>query len=234
MKVGLSPATRWSDPDYAETWDRQAQELANNLVRAAHLDILLRILARERFDWCIDLGCGSGLVAERMLDAFPNLNVIGIDSSPPMLAIARRRLDRFQGRVRLVSADLSNQAEVARLKVPRCGAAIAIQSLHHLDRRQLAALLRWVYQHLAPGATLAVVDPVLIRSAQLYESFRAVTTGSNKLRHPDTYDGYRLGLSERNDRLLALDKYVALIDSAGFATACLDCRGDRVFLIARR
>jgi SAM-dependent methyltransferase len=52
----------------------------------------------------LDVGCGSGRVGERVLDAGA-AHYVGIDFSAPMLDLARDRLDRFGSKVELVEGD---------------------------------------------------------------------------------------------------------------------------------
>jgi len=52
----------------------------------------------------LDVGCGSGRVAEGLLDAGAS-SYVGCDFSEPMLDLARARLDRFGDRARLVKGD---------------------------------------------------------------------------------------------------------------------------------
>jgi SAM-dependent methyltransferase len=52
----------------------------------------------------LDVACGSGRVAEFVLDAGASAYV-GVDFSEPMLALARERLERFGDKVSLVQGD---------------------------------------------------------------------------------------------------------------------------------
>jgi SAM-dependent methyltransferase len=52
----------------------------------------------------LDVGCGSGRIGEFVLDAGAGAYV-GIDFSEPMLSLARERLGRFAGRVKLIEGD---------------------------------------------------------------------------------------------------------------------------------
>jgi SAM-dependent methyltransferase len=52
----------------------------------------------------LDVGCGSGRVGERVLDAGAG-DYVGVDFSPPMIDLARKRLARFDSKVRLMSGD---------------------------------------------------------------------------------------------------------------------------------
>jgi SAM-dependent methyltransferase len=52
----------------------------------------------------LDVGCGSGRVGERVLDAGAS-HYVGIDFSAPMLELARERLGRFGDKAELVEGD---------------------------------------------------------------------------------------------------------------------------------
>ena len=55
-------------------------------------ELAASVVAQHPAPDVLDLGCGSGRVAEAVLDAGA-ASYVGIDFSPPMLALARRRLD---------------------------------------------------------------------------------------------------------------------------------------------
>ena len=59
-------AKNWQDPAFAEAWD--ARHLVGNPARAEHLSLLLTILEEVASGWILDLGCGSGLIAQMVLD----------------------------------------------------------------------------------------------------------------------------------------------------------------------
>jgi SAM-dependent methyltransferase len=52
----------------------------------------------------LDVGCGSGRIAELALEAGAG-HYVGVDFAEEMLALARSRLDRFGERVQLIGAD---------------------------------------------------------------------------------------------------------------------------------
>jgi SAM-dependent methyltransferase len=52
----------------------------------------------------LDIGCGSGRVAEEVLAAGA-ASYVGVDFSGPMLELARQRLSRFEDKVQLVEGD---------------------------------------------------------------------------------------------------------------------------------
>lgn len=54
----------------------------------------------------LDAGCGSGRLTEELLGRLPSGEVVALDYSPQMLEQARRRLERFGGRVEFAQASL--------------------------------------------------------------------------------------------------------------------------------
>jgi trans-aconitate 2-methyltransferase len=63
----------------------------------------------------LDAGCGSGRVTEALLERHPDVSVVALDHSTAMVDEARRRLARFDGRVRPVVADLGRPLPVAEI-----------------------------------------------------------------------------------------------------------------------
>jgi SAM-dependent methyltransferase len=57
----------------------------------------------------LDVGCGSGRIAELVLDAGAG-HYLGIDFAQEMLALARARLERFGDRVQLIEGDFIDTA----------------------------------------------------------------------------------------------------------------------------
>lgn len=88
---------RWYDVLSGEKWVYRAGREAG-----------IRLLRPRRGDTVIDLGCGTGLNFSGLLAAVGSEGrVIGIDRSPDMLAVARRRVEAmgWHDCVRLVQAD---------------------------------------------------------------------------------------------------------------------------------
>ena len=105
----------------------------------------------------LEPGCGSG----RYLEAFARhgLEVVGIDSSPVMVELARGRLAK---------SSLSGEAvldEMTDFDLGRCfdGAVCAIATIQHLTREELGRHLLCMARHLAVDARymvqLALYDP---------------------------------------------------------------------------
>src|SRR5262245_59853369 len=96
----------------------------------------------------IDLGCGSGILAEEVVAA--GYDVLGIDISEGMIALARRRVPEAQFR----------QASLLTAELPPCVAVSAIgECFNYLfdtgnTKQALLRLFRRIHRALAPGGVL--------------------------------------------------------------------------------
>jgi trans-aconitate methyltransferase len=180
----------------------------------------------------VDLGCGSGLVAQMLLDRSSDARIFGVDSSAAMLHLARERLAPYGDRVRLVESDLTAIDRVDARS--GCAAVIAVQSLHHLAEPEYQSVVRWAFAHLAPGGWVFIIDRLAIPSETLYPAFTELRERQGQSPNPPDWSGYLEWLEANGDRPLAVQGILRLLDGAGFIATALDVRGDRGMLIGRR
>jgi trans-aconitate 2-methyltransferase len=129
------------------SWDPgQYLKFAGERMRPA-VDLLARVAAPAPRT-VVDLGCGAGTLAPMFESRWPQARLIGVDSSPEMLARARAE----HARAEFVQADISTWRPPLPVDVLYSNAA-----LHWLDghERLFPALLDAV----APGGWLAVQMP---------------------------------------------------------------------------
>ncbi|HLV99274.1 MAG TPA: methyltransferase domain-containing protein [Ktedonobacterales bacterium] len=115
--------------------------------RSAPFDDLLQLVTRRDNLRVIDLGCGPGNLTRRLADALPGSDVLGMDSSPEMLAkaapLARPGLRFEPGTIEAVTGEwdviFSNAA------------------LHWVDHHR--ALLPRLFSLLRPGGQLVMQVP---------------------------------------------------------------------------
>ncbi|HTU00781.1 MAG TPA: class I SAM-dependent methyltransferase [Candidatus Sulfotelmatobacter sp.] len=105
----------------------------------------------------IDLGCGTGSVAAHLLESFPDAQVVGLDLDPTLLALARKRCERHQGRARFEEVDLRSERWTSALGAAP-DAAVSATALHWLTAEQLARLYRRLAAVLAPGGVFLNAD----------------------------------------------------------------------------
>ena len=111
-------------------------------------------LAHSQGPRVLEVACGTGRVVVPMVKA--GLQVVGIDASPHMLALARAKLDkeRFGSQVELFETDM----RTFRLASQDFDLAIlAVKSFAYLlDRDDQLRCLEAVHAHLRPGGLLAL------------------------------------------------------------------------------
>ena len=130
------------------TWDPgQYLQFREARLRPA-LDLLARILPAVPPGLVVDLGCGPGNLTSRLAERWPDAEVIGVDSSPAMLADARREHPGLTW----VEADLATYEPPRPADVVFTNAA-----LHWLPDHE--HLLPTLLGRVAPDGVLAVQVP---------------------------------------------------------------------------
>jgi tRNA (cmo5U34)-methyltransferase len=99
----------------------------------------------------VDLGIGTGALAERMIKAIPEAQIIGIDADAKMLEEAARRLSPDRTELRL--QDFFSELPTAQNAF---FAALALHHIPHLSRKQ--ALYQKIYEGLLPGGLFLNAD----------------------------------------------------------------------------
>jgi SAM-dependent methyltransferase len=127
----------------------------------------------------LDLGCGPGSLAGRLAERLPGARIIGVDSDPLLLALARTRYGRH---AEFVDADLTDPAWTAHVPAT-ADAAVSTTALHWLDPEPLAALYRTLAGLLRPGGVfvdgdhLGLGDPTLDEIGVLVRRGRTARNG---------------------------------------------------------
>jgi SAM-dependent methyltransferase len=99
----------------------------------------------------LDVGCGSGRIAEFVLEAGAG-HYVGIDFSEPMVDMARSRLERFGERVELILGDfLEAEIEGSFDVVLGLGLFDYLPDPHHFSRKMFSLC--------APGGSLVASFP---------------------------------------------------------------------------
>ena len=113
---------------------------------------VVALRAAERpIEVVVDLGTGTGALAERVAKSFKRARLVGIDEDQGMLAMAARRLPARRTTLVLDS--------FLHATLPRCDAVIASFALHHVEHhRTKKALYRRVRTALRPGGVLVSAD----------------------------------------------------------------------------
>ena len=128
-------------------WDPEQYLAFDDLRLRPALDLMMRVPGAAG-GTVVDLGCGPGNVTEVLRGRFPDADLLGVDSSPDMLARAREALPD----ARFVEASIADWQPERPAEVIYSNAA-----LHWLDDH--ATLFPRLFAGLAPGGHLAVQMP---------------------------------------------------------------------------
>ncbi|MCA1004747.1 class I SAM-dependent methyltransferase [Rhodococcus hoagii] len=143
--------------ELVERWDRQqAAYIAHREGRFAAILDALELAVGTAFT-VVDLACGPGSLAARILSRFPDARVVALDYDPMLLALAREHLAVHGDRVRFVDADLVDPQWTTRVADhldERPQAVVSTTALHWLAPSELVDVYGQAKSLLAPGGVL--------------------------------------------------------------------------------
>jgi len=115
----------------------------------------------------LDLGCGDGLVAGRVFDSRPGVEVVACDFSVAMLTRARERFAE-NPQVTVVEHDLD-----ASLPTDwgRFDAAVSAFAIHHVVDERKRVLYAEVLDRLEPGGVFCNLEHVASPTRELHDSW---------------------------------------------------------------
>lgn len=225
-------------------WDaQQAAYIADREGRfAIMLDLLAAVLGEAPV--VVDLACGPGSLAARVLERFPRARVVALDCDPLLLGVAGEALAPYGARATVLDADLTGDAWPAAVAEALGGAApdgaVSTTALHWLTPGRLVDVYAQAARLLAPGGLLLNGDhfrfderhPTLRRVAAAHD---AATQARGFGAGAPTWDDWwaqaralpdAIALAAERDRRFAdrpapptttIDFHVAALRQAGFA-----------------
>ena len=177
------------------------------------VDVVRRV-GPSGVDRVLDLGAGTGLVAEQVARAFPDARIELLDASEPMLREASERLGAAVTAVHVT--DMAGP-----LPEGPFDAVVSALAIHHLPDEDKRNLMRRVHDGLCPGGVFVNAEQVSGPTPELTRLYEQ--------RWAD--DCRKLGASEaeldgarermRHDRCADVESQLRWLREAGFAAA--DC-----------
>jgi tRNA (cmo5U34)-methyltransferase len=146
-------------------YDRLIRQLVPGYaaMRGAHIALLRKILPVDRRLLVLDLGGGTGALAEAVAEALPLAEVEIWDIDRAMLGVARQRCARFGARVRYIERSFAEP-------LTPCDAVVACIALHHVkDMAAKGAIYRNVHAALKPGGAFLNADLAIAAGGTLRE-----------------------------------------------------------------
>jgi tRNA (cmo5U34)-methyltransferase len=151
---------------YQQSWEgrkrAQKYEQRADLVlpkRQEMLSLIVQLIPFEQDEpvRVLDLGTGTGVPAQRVLQDFPRANVICVDKSAEMMEIGCAKLDEYGDRVRFVQADLEDPSWNNDLP-DKFDAIISALAFNLLTDRAKQRLFAQCYEMLEPRGCLVFSD----------------------------------------------------------------------------
>ena len=193
------------------------------------LDRIAREIAAIRPALVLDLGAGTGALAEVLLEQGGVEAVEAIDVDPEMLDRARTRLKRFGSRARFRECSFD-------APLPPCDAVAASLALHHVPLLESkCALYEHVFRVLRPGGVFANVDVTLsvdpVAREQTYRIWTAhlVSRGIDERRAHEHFDEW-----SSEDTYFSVDEELDAMRQAGFRAECVWRDPPNTLLVGRK
>ena len=166
----------WGSKEYDQDWvskdsRRAAEREAQFTATITWLSVFIG--GRSRV---MDLGCGPGTLAEKLLAAFPEMSVICSDGSDEMLRLARERLASFGERASFMQADFGADRWMADL--PReLDAVVSARAIHNLRKLKLIGpVYGQIFELLRPGGLFLNIERVNFSTPALRRYYRDLQT----------------------------------------------------------
>ncbi len=179
----------------------------------------------------LELGCGTGELSLKILNRFPDAQVIALDYSPRMLQFAQDKITAagYQQGWTGIQADFgdwANNPENLNIgsKFDACVSSLAI---HHLQDEMKLKLFERIAASLTQNGCFWNADPTLAESPALAEVYKAAReewaveqeinlTEIRAKRATSTTQGY-----SSQDQLASLETHLQMLSKAGFKTVAV-------------
>jgi tRNA (cmo5U34)-methyltransferase len=230
----------WNDPAFAREWaERNTEE---NAERKPALDLLLTVMrdylaVAQAPRRVLDVGCGHGVIAARVLQEIPETTLVGVDGSTAMLELARKRLAPLGDRFTLAQADFETLTPEDLPGGP-FGVAFAVQAIHNASDEGKKRTLAGVQSVLAPGGLFLLLDRIQLATPALFGVYRSVWDVLGPTYYGQQNEGRTLEEHERlrvarGDKPGSLEQNLLWLREAGFTqVAAMQMVGVRALIAA--
>ena len=160
----------------------------------------------------LDIGAGTGLLSEFVMEKVGNASLYLLDESTDMLAKAQQRLAQYKPQVFI-------QSMTEPLPAIQFQAVVSSVAIHHLPDKDKRDLLKRIYQSLAPGGVFINAEQILGETEwqqKLYEDMhlngaRALGSDEDEIRAAKERMSY--------DRCATLSDQISWLKEIGFENA---------------
>ncbi len=190
MNVSIPKHIDWRR--WVKRWDRMQDFYIPARKERFKIIVQLIVASQRRVSRVLDIGCGTGNLMLPILEKFPVSEVWGIDFDATLLALAKNRLAKFGGRVKLVRADLRKKQWIDIVDRP-FDAIVSATALHWFSPAQLNRLYQQFAGILKPGGIFLNADHAGSRCEGIqkcWQGQRNSHTRKYKNSGADDWDGF--------------------------------------------
>jgi demethylmenaquinone methyltransferase/2-methoxy-6-polyprenyl-1,4-benzoquinol methylase len=138
----------------APTYDKLNHIMSLNIDRVWRRRVM-RIVRRAKAHKIMDVATGTGDLAIAMAKRVDRTQILGVDLSEEMLAVARRKIEKqgLEERIMLEKGDAENLHMVASNSIDAVTVAFGVRNFENIERG-----LSELYRTLKPGGKLVVLE----------------------------------------------------------------------------
>ncbi len=138
----------------APTYDKLNHIMSLNIDRVWRRRVM-RIVRRAKAHKIMDVATGTGDLAIAMAKRVDRTQILGVDLSEEMLAVARRKVEKqgLEERIMLEKGDAENLAMVSTESIDAATVAFGVRNFENIERG-----LSEIYRTLKPGGKLVVLE----------------------------------------------------------------------------
>ena len=152
----------------AETYDEMAQILVPEYDFLQSEALRIVDFETDKTFTAVDLGAGSGILIEKILNHFPGANCIWVDYSDDFLRIAEKRLSKYGNRVKFVLSVIEDNWED---KIDcRPDLITSMSAIHHLETEEKKKLYNKCYDVLNTEGWFFNIDEMKTISDAAYKN----------------------------------------------------------------
>jgi tRNA (cmo5U34)-methyltransferase len=101
----------------------------------------------------LDLGIGTGNIAQRLLEKYPHAKLVGVDVSSKMLQQSSLKLAPVKTRIKLTQGDLGALPSIGPFDL-----VYSVLAIHHLSNEDKQVLFKKIYTQLKPRGIFILID----------------------------------------------------------------------------
>jgi len=164
----------------------------------------------------LDIGAGTGLFTEMVLQKYPQAHIELVDFSFEMLEVARHRLVSYPN-ISIIQADMNDM----QIENDKYDAIISSLAIHHLTDNNKESLYQQIFNGLKVGRVFIHAEQVLASNEHLQEIYH--TTWLEKIKRSGlSIEEIELGLERvKLDKRVSLEIQLSWLKEIGFVN--VDC-----------